>query len=658
VLSVHLSARLRGPLGDHLTVRPIHLVLGIHVHQPVGNFDHVFAQHVEQVYLPFLSALAERDAFPLALHVSGPLIEWLRDHDTRYLDLIGRLVTDGKVELLLAGCYEPILATLPRADRVEQVEWLRALLRTTLGDPGTALWLTERVWEPDLPADLVAAGVDTVLVDDRHLLVNGYEPSHLHAPFRTESDGRGLWVLPIDERLRYLVPFRPPAETASYLRGLREGGHELAVLVDDGEKFGGWPGTRAWVYDRGWLRDFLNTLEQLRRDDVVLLAAPAQVVRAVPPAGLAYLPTASYREMEAWALWPAAARRLRTLEGELGQERMAGPDGTLVRGTHWRNFLARYPESNRMHKKMLHLSRMARAAGDPPDARRAIGRAQCNDAYWHGVFGGLYLPHLRSAVWHELAVAEGVLRRGQELQWEAVDFDEDGAVELWVHSSRFSAVVSPARGGAVEEYSVFATGINHADVLRRRLEAYHEVAAGRQAASTSADGTPSIHDLEHDLTLSELPPVDTEPRALFVERIYGAEVDRRAVESSVARGLISWATCACAWETETAEDALLVRLRPRDDPAAFEKVISFGPEGLRHVSFRWLPPNPSHAWFTTEISHRGELSVTGDAAPEVWTYPIETIAKSERGFERIRQGTAQLLRWPAALGKARVTITT
>ncbi len=61
-------------------------------------------------------------------------------------------------------------------------------------------------------------------------------------PWRTESDGRGLSLLAIDERLRYLVPFRPPEETAAYLRRLRSEGHRLAILADDGEKFGGWRG--------------------------------------------------------------------------------------------------------------------------------------------------------------------------------------------------------------------------------------------------------------------------------------------------------------------------------------------------------------------------------------------------------------------------------
>src|SRR5207247_1313477 len=89
-----------------------------------------------------------------------------------------------------------------------------------------------------------------------------------------------------------------------------------------------------------------------------------------------------------------AVPRLGALERDLGEERVAGPDGAFLRGGHWRNFLVKYPEANRMHKKMLALSALCRARGDPPAARRAIGRAQCNDAYWHGVFGGLYLPHL------------------------------------------------------------------------------------------------------------------------------------------------------------------------------------------------------------------------------------------------------------------------
>src|SRR2546429_9697589 len=121
--------------------------------------------------------------------------------------------------------------------------------------------------------------------------------------------------------------------------------------------------------------------------------------------------------------------RLVALERDLGEERVAGPDGAFLRGGHWRNFLVKYPEANRMHKKMLALSTLCRDRGDPPGARRAIGRAQCNDAYWHGGFGGLYLPHLRAAIWRNLALPEAEPRRGEGRIVDQLDLDGARAEE-------------------------------------------------------------------------------------------------------------------------------------------------------------------------------------------------------------------------------------
>src|SRR5207244_8464661 len=142
----------------------------------------------------------------------------------------------------LAAFYEPVLASRPREDRVEQIHWLHQAVRDRFGVDARGLWLTERVWEPELAADLALAGVRYALVDDRHFLVSGFAGDRLHAPFWTESDGKRVALFPIDERLRYLIPFQPAADIAAYLRQLRERGAPLAVFVDDGEKFGGWPG--------------------------------------------------------------------------------------------------------------------------------------------------------------------------------------------------------------------------------------------------------------------------------------------------------------------------------------------------------------------------------------------------------------------------------
>src|SRR5712691_5759292 len=154
---------------------PLRLVFGVHLHQPVGNFDHVFEEHLRDVYRPLVERLTAQRFLPFALHVSGPLFEWLEAHDAAYLDLIGRLAADGHVELLLAGFYEPVLASLTRADRLEQIGRMREAIKRRFGVDATGLWLTERVWEPDLAADLADAGVRYLLVDDRHFLVSGFE---------------------------------------------------------------------------------------------------------------------------------------------------------------------------------------------------------------------------------------------------------------------------------------------------------------------------------------------------------------------------------------------------------------------------------------------------------------------------------------------------
>jgi alpha-amylase/alpha-mannosidase (GH57 family) len=635
---------------------PLQFAFSLHLHQPVGNFDSVFEQHLDEVYEPLIRSLDDGGTWPVTLHLSGPLLEWLEHHAPPFLDRVGRHVADGQIELLLSGFDEPVLAMLTPEDRREQIGRMREALRRRFGVEATGLWLTERVWEPDLSRDLVASGVKYVLVDDRHFLVTGFERSALHRWYTTEAGGGTLGVFPIDERLRYLVPFRPAAELAQYLRELRAEGHQLAILGDDGEKFGGWPGTREWVYEKGWMREFQETLRALGDSGEVRLVTLSQALGSVPSGGLAYLPTASYREMEGWALPPAARQRLAQLEHDLG-DRLAGPDGALVRGTHWRNFLVKYPESNRMHKKMLAVSRLARDRGDPPEARRAIGKAQCNDAYWHGVFGGLYLPFLRGAIWYELARAEEILRAGEPVGADRFDLDGDGHEEIWIHSGGFSAIVAPARGGGIEEWTPFRERANWADTLTRRWEAYHDEAlarAERPPAEDAEGGTASIHDIESQLVLTYRPHYDRDTRAILQERLLPARITE---DDAVAGSYLvshSWVDAAGQTTVEDTAEGLRVKLTfPH-----LEKVLLFQGDGRITAEFSWqVPPGlePVPAWFSTELSLAREIDLDAGGAL-LWRYPIETVAKSERGLDRTLQGFALLLRWPVGQERARIVI--
>jgi alpha-amylase len=627
---------------------PLRFVFGLHLHQPVGNFDHVMADHVRDVYRPIIERTTAAGFFPLTLHVSGPLLEWLEQHDTAWLDMIGRLAADGRLELLLAGFDEPILASLPRPDRLEQIGRMREYLKRRFGVQATGLWLTERVWQPELAADLAEAGVEYALVDDRHFLVSGFQRGELHRPHHTESDGRRVGLLAIDERLRYLIPFRPPEETASYLRELRAQGHGMAVLADDGEKFGGWPGTKDWVYGSGWLDSFLKTMETLISAGEIQLSTGQAAFRQVPSGGLAYLGTASYREMEKWALPPEAQRNLTKLEEELGPKDLEA-SASFVRGGHWHHFLVKYPESNRMHKMMVALSTLSRTRGDPPEARRAIGRAQCNDAYWHGVFGGLYLPHLRNAIWRQLALAERVLRQGEPLAYEEVDLDYDGYKELWIHSAKFSAVISPQRGGAIEVLTRFGDLTNLADVLTRRRESYHELPKDpADGDGHGQGGTASIHDIERASRLTALPPVDPEPRAILVERLLGADVSADDYANARYKAIQSWAAVPMSARVSVKDDAVIVVLQGND----LEKRLTFDASGCLDVAYVWNPAAaPPNALFAPELSVTREVSLRLQPDTEVWRSPITTVARSERGFEETVQGFSLTPRWPARLGR-------
>jgi hypothetical protein len=638
---------------------PVRFVFGLHLHQPVGNFDYVFKQHLDDVYAPLLDRLTAAEFLPVVLHVSGPLLEWLDTHASPWMDRLGRLAADGKVELLLAGFYEPVLASLPRPDRLEQIGWMRDALRRRFGIEATGLWLTERVWQPELAADLADAGVKYALVDDRHFLVCGFAQDRLHSPYWTEADGKRIALFPIDERLRYLIPFRPPEETAEYLQELGAAGHQLAVLADDGEKFGGWPGTKDWVYQQGWLDRFMQTVRGLVESGQVRLSTLHDALADVPSGGIAYLPSASYREMEGWSLPPDGALRLAKLERDLGEARIAGPDGALVRGTHWPNFLVKYPESNRMHKKMQVLSALCRSRGDPVESRRAIGRAQCNDAYWHGVFGGLYLPHLREAIWKNLACAEAQLREREGVAWEVLDLDGDGHDEIWVHSPQCSVVLSPWRGGAIEELTLFASGFNYASVLTRRLEAYHVTATDHLTHPDGADGgTPSIHDLEASLRLEERPPLDAEDRALCVDRVLPPDLGQEAYARGGYAVVRSWARTPGHFQISQAGDLIEIRMTLHGNGGSpLLKTVRVARDGRVALAYEWTAEAEHEAaLFAPELSLFRPLALQFDPEPEIWTFPIETVAKSERGLDRTRQGESVTPRWPFRLGSARLDL--
>ena len=228
------------------------LLLAFHNHQPQGNFDHVFAVGYDDCYRPLLDAIGEFPGIKVALHHTGPLLEWLDANRPAYLADLRALVARGQVEILGGGFYEPMLAVLPDEDAEGQLVMMSDFCQERFGARPRGMWLAERVWEPALAERIARAGLTFTLIDDTHFRYAGISDD-LHGYYVTERAGWPLAIFPIEKELRYAIPFTPIDRTMEVLDGLRRrgGGKDMVVTYgDDGEKFGMWPHTKEWVWEK------------------------------------------------------------------------------------------------------------------------------------------------------------------------------------------------------------------------------------------------------------------------------------------------------------------------------------------------------------------------------------------------------------------------
>jgi alpha-amylase len=676
-------------------------IFGVHNHQPLGNFDHVLEAATRLAYRPFFQTLRRFPAVRTLVHTSGFLLEWWEAHAPDVLDTVAELAARGQVEPLTGGLTEPILPLLPDHDKVGQVRALTERVAKHLGVRPRGMWLAERVWEPHLARPLVEAGVEYILVDDHHFAMAGLAPEALSGYYLTEEQGHTLAVFPINQRLRYLIPFGPVEEVFATLAGYTDRGSAV-TMMDDGEKFGVWPGTHRLAYEEGWLEAFFDGLNRLPGVEV---STAAEFLDRNPPTGRVYLPTTSYREMTEWALAPEAAIQLDRARAAV--EGVAGPDAArLLRGGFWRNFLVRYPEVNDTYRKMLRLSgRIAAGLAERPDdarllaARAALWRGQCNDAYWHGIFGGVYLPHLRRAVRSALLAAEDAVDAAggpgrPAVGHEIADLDGDGAVEVAIRSDRWSLLLRPAQGGTLTELASRPHRFDLADVLTRRPESSHlRLAEAEHASEAGTAVMRTIHETwtVKEVGLARLLSYDRFRRASLEDYWLDADLEGR-VEPDRAR--IAFPAHRCRFQVDEAADGVTVALRAEarvgDVPVDVTKRLGVraGQDSLS-VRYRLRAGQPLPGRFAV----RWNLAVTGpasdrylrvgDEAPASlesvgaaaadrlalvdewlgltarlrWTppgrvewAPVYTVSLSEAGFERVWQGVELTLSWPVALG--------
>ena len=400
------------------------LVLLIHAHQPVGNFDDVMERTYERSYLPFLDCLARHPRVRVGLHYSGPLLEWIAERHPEYLQRIGELAARDQIEVVGGGFYEPILITIPPEDQIEQIRLLSEFIAKHFGKRPGGAWLAERVWEPQLPAALAEAGVDYTLLDDSHFLAAGREMPELYGYYIAEDRGRTVKVIPGLQELRYLLPFGSVDDSmrVSARRGRASIRAEWRPWATTWKNLAAGPTPTSTVtVTAGWTIS-LRRWRPIRTGWKSFRRAKPSATRM--PLGRVDLPTASYTEMMEWVLPTPVRQKFHAL-----QEEFAGRPGRPAISA--RRILARIfqqvrgiqPAAQENAARFLETApteRRKEPKKAPRSRRRAkalthLLRAQCNDAYWHGIFGGLYAPHLRTALWRELVRAETIAGRAAAL---------------------------------------------------------------------------------------------------------------------------------------------------------------------------------------------------------------------------------------------------
>jgi 4-alpha-glucanotransferase len=689
---------------------PFHLLLIVHAHQPAGNFEHVFEECYRTAYEPFLAMIEEHPGVRLALHYSGPLLLWIEKNHPEYFERLRKLVASGRVELIGGGFYEPILISIPTVDQVEQLNRLANYIEQRFGKRPTGAWLAERVWEPQLPGSLAEANVAYTLVDDLPFIAAGFEPEELFGAYIAEDRGKSVWLFPGLKDLRYLIPFRKPAETIEYLEKaaqVRPGG--VAAFGDDMEKFGCWPGTFKHCYVDGWLEEFLAALEE--NSSWLKIMTPGEFMSGHLPLGRADLPAASYAEMMEWVLPTGTRQRFFALEKEFASR----PEVlAFLRGGSWRGFFRKYPEANLLHKKMLRAS--AAVASIPPrrtsaeyavhnqEARDHALRGQGNDAYWHGVFGGIYAPHLRTEIWRNLiraeALADQLTPGGLMPRVELVDYDADGSAEILFSAPEFQALLKLSDGATLAFFDFRSANATLINSIIRRPEAYHSRLREAANATPTTGGAVSIHDqvLVKEPNLEKFLRYDRYPRHAFRLFLFDPsqtqtdyeELRLKELATPAAGAYLLHASSANYADLQIAFDLPEYAAEGREVPRlSITKLFLFGPTpqgcevscdlsitlsaplsrglavGLESV-INFLAPTEPDRFFETPAGpqnlrlsgvlpapllrvedgwQKTRVTLHAPGSQEFWVAPIETVSESEGGFERVYQGSQILAVW-------------
>jgi len=364
----------------------------------------------------------------------------------------------------------------------------------------------------------------------------------------------------------------------------------------------------------------------------------------------------------------------------------------FIKGGYFKHFLIKYEESNDMHKKMKSVSFKTKKHSE---ARRHLFMGQCNDGYWHGVFGGLYLPHLRASVYRHLIEAEKLLDPKRIfIDCKKLDVNYDGYDEVVIDSNSLKAYFYLKEGGVLYELDYKPSSTNIMATLQRRYEGYHEKIK-KSVSAAVADGTKTIHDLvlSKEEGLEKYLHYDWYRRASFIDHVMGRDVNLEIFYTSQycepgdfvkelysatfkktrQTVVLSMEKKGHFWKDSQGID-LTIRKQFNFEAGKDWFDVDYHIEGdleepfIIGVEFNFSLLGTGGGRFIETKSGRYDLTETGVLKPsnfvrihdpyqriecllefnddvEIWTHPVEVVSLSENGFERNYQSTMVMPLW-------------
>jgi len=483
----------------------IYFGMVFHLHQPVDNLGFIVEDAYQKAYKPIIDNIFEYSEVKVTLHISGSLLEWFLENKPDFIKKVKVMAKRGQLEIIGGGYYEPIFAIIPYRDKITQMKKLSDLIKKEFDLEVKGAWLSERVWEPNYPSFLNDVGLKYVIVDDNHFRSTGITEEDTFYTYVTEDEGKTLRIFPINEPIRYLTPWKPTYMTIDYLkRAADKKGDRFVLFISDAEKMGVWGTTHEICYVKGHghvegdnKKPFIPAFfEQIINNEWIKSITLSEYMERVPARGLVYLPTASYDKMEEWVLPTPIRKKFKKIRKQLKDNPEKEDEYLFLKGGFWRYFLVKYPESNNMHKKMLYVreklieienqlnqAELKKHQPKIDEAWDEIYKAQCNDCYWHGLFGGVYLQFLRFSVYTHLINAEKIIDQlnseiaklpNKYISILPVDFNKDSKMDILIESDILNLYINPSDGGTIFELDFKPKSYNILNTLTRWPEAYHE----------------------------------------------------------------------------------------------------------------------------------------------------------------------------------------